>query len=698
MIGFEFSSPESRWLEELEHPQATTRGFAALRLADLACERHEFARAIKLLQTAAHEGHVVVAPRAAFALGQVFSVELGDAHKAQLAYRLASDLSTPENVPDVVCNIAARWAVEGRTTDAISAYRGVMRAAESSSVSEPGDASVAAYRLGHLLSEIGDSLGAEEAWRWAISTGDEAAAPHAAIALAELLGGNPDRARDVDSLLIWTMRANHPACSPEAGYKLACRCRKAGLDTRALELYQQVVACGQPEFAVDAQCAIDELLDARVSSYQSQVLEEHYGAAFPSARGTRRRMAVAAVGFGSSTAASRTQSIIPRSAAGQLRARDELPAKRWTRRSLPGRCAIAWLDVKTRRSARREGASRRPLEQLYAGGLGKTVPAYQLLVGSKLRDCWLEALAVIAGAFFHEANGELQTLEHTRGELVEALKVARERVTHVPKIKLDLWTQVAIVLATVLGMITTWGFIQGLEWPLPVAFLASLSLAAFEVAIAGLFGLSVHALVKDEPDNQFALTVKERRLFLSSAVVTGLVSAVAVVVLAKVRGGYGSHQVVWLLLSLGLVVFSAYGGAALYDNKFEQEVKRIEGDLSKVLGKINALQNAFRAKGRSTMATGRSLCGVAAQIHHRGERAFVKSWRRRHRRADAVVPSLPAFEVPSDGELREQLLVPMYEFGELVAGEIVAFSSPRRHGAGLAGPPVPPGNAQGRSS
>lgn len=292
MGSFDFSSYESRWLEQLGHPDVATRGFAALRLADVACERHEFDRAITLLQTAAHEGHAIVSSRAAFALGQIFSIELAEPHKAQLAYRMASDLSTPEDVPDVVCNIAARWAVEGRVTDAISAYRGVIEAAHASSDDAAmDDRCVAAYRLGHLLSEAGDSTGAEDAWRWAINADDEVAAPHAAIALAELLAGEPGRGQEVDDLLTRAMRARHPDCSPRAAYELAGRYRQAGRDYRALQLYRQVVECGHPDFAAGAHRAIDELLDKRVSSYQAQVLEEHYRVVAPRAYRSKRRMA-----------------------------------------------------------------------------------------------------------------------------------------------------------------------------------------------------------------------------------------------------------------------------------------------------------------------------------------------------------------------------------------------------------------------
>lgn len=309
----EFSSHESRWLEQLADSDAATRGFAALRLADVACERHEFDQAIKLLETAAYEGHAIIAPRAAFALGQIFSIELGESHKAQLAYRLASDLSTPEDVPDVVCNIAARWAVEGRTSEAINAYRGVIQAVESSSDdASMDDRSVAAYRLGHLLSEAGDSAGAEEAWRWAINADDEVAAPHAAIALAELLAGDPGRGRDVDDLLTWAMHAHHPDCSPQAAFLLAGRCRQAARDYRALDLYRQVAECGHPDFAADAKRAMDELLDKRVSSYQSRVLEEHYGAS-PAYR-RKRRMAI----HGSSSSSSATALTFEDSRGGSL--------------------------------------------------------------------------------------------------------------------------------------------------------------------------------------------------------------------------------------------------------------------------------------------------------------------------------------------------------------------------------------------
>jgi hypothetical protein len=283
-----------------------------------------------------------------------------------------------------------------------------------------------------------------------------------------------------------------------------------------------------------------------------------------------------------------------------------------------------------------------------------------------------------------------------------ALEIARKRATHVPKIKLDIWTQMAIVLATVLGMITTWSFIQSLEWPFPVAATAALALAAFEVAIAAMFGLSVHALVMDEPETPFVLSVKLHRLFFASALLTGTVSGVSVFVLAAIRGS-GGHEVLWMLLGLGLVAFSAYGGAALHDNKFENAVKHLEKREHKVVTEVNRLETKYDAEVQATMTKGRGLCGSATQIDHRAAKAFVHTWRKHHREPSAVVPELPQLQVPSDNDLRRRLIVAMYKSRgvEVLDGEVVQGGlrrmRPRRGPVPLA-KALPSGSAEGRTS
>ena len=278
MASYKLTSPEGRWLDELAHGDADTRAFAALGLSGLAREHEEYDRAATLLQTVLHEGHPVAAPRAAFALAQIYSDELLEPHKAELAYRTAAALAKADVVPDVVCNLAARWTVQGRTDSAVEAYRAIVEAAHLRLSGELGleVGPVAAYRLGHLLSETGDGPGAEAAWRWAIETGDDEAAPHSALALAEMLSGKPDRAQDVDALLGFALSVDHPDCSPDAAYRMAVRAQDAGLRSRALELYRRVAASQHHDFAQRAQQAVKTLVDDHVSGYLQIVLERQY--------------------------------------------------------------------------------------------------------------------------------------------------------------------------------------------------------------------------------------------------------------------------------------------------------------------------------------------------------------------------------------------------------------------------------------
>ncbi len=362
----------------------------------------------------------------------------------------------------------------------------------------------------------------------------------------------------------------------------------------------------------------------------------------------------------------------------------------------PSHVALMRLLVTTRRSARKEAAVDVPLQRMSNGVAEEAVPDFQLLLDSKLSDTWLQRLAATAAADFTSLNAALETHARERERLRELLREARARVTHVPRFKLDAWTQVAIVLATVLGMITTWPFIQDMEWPFPIAALASVALAAFEVAIAGLLGWSVHALAMDDPDTPFELSVKQHRLFVACAVIAGLISIVAVVVLAVVRG---DGRPVWLLLGAGIVALSAYGGLVLHDNKFEQAAKLIEKHLTAVESKLDDLKNAYIAKEHATMADGRSLRGLAAQIDQRVARVFVNTWRRHHRSPGATAPRLPQLELPTDYELRRRLLIAMFdvEDWQAVDGDIVqarpiplhAKPAPRRRRRAL-----PPGSEE----
>ena len=321
---------------------------------------------------------------------------------------------------------------------------------------------------------------------------------------------------------------------------------------------------------------------------------------------------------------------------------------------LPGKISVFALDRKVRKIAIREASSPNPL----ADG---DLPSYQRLLHTTLRDSWLESLAAIAGAKLTAINRDLENGERDRDQLLERVPVARENAKYMPKFKLDVTTQLAIVLAQVLGLATTWPFIQTLGWPFPIAALLAFALAAFEVAIAVLFGLSLHALVMDEPKTPFYLTVKQNRLFRACALLTGTVAFASVIVLAALRG-HDNHQIVWVILGLGLVAFSAYGGAAINDSRFEQAAKRLEKELKAAQDRIVALQNAFRATTRATMATGRGLCGAASQIAQRTAAAFAKSYRRHNRGDgdDVVVPTLPQLSVPSDADLRARLLIEMY--------------------------------------
>jgi hypothetical protein len=169
----------------------------------------------------------------------------------------------------------------------------------------------------------------------------------------------------------------------------------------------------------------------------------------------------------------------------------------------------------------------------------------------------------------------LETLRHERDELRERLKLARADAGHVPMLQLDVWTTMAIVLAVMLGEVTTWPYVQTLDLPVGLALAAGFSLTVSQVVLGALFGRTLHAVMMDEVSTPFMLTVKQHMVFRASACLFGLLAVSLAVALASIRG-----DVVFVILGLGLVVLSAYAGAAVNDNRFSRVVTRIEKQIT----------------------------------------------------------------------------------------------------------------------
>lgn len=296
---------------------------------------------------------------------------------------------------------------------------------------------------------------------------------------------------------------------------------------------------------------------------------------------------------------------------------------------------------------------------------------------ARLRQNWLQALAAVAAGVFAVINARLETLGRQREHLRKAVLEAEKNATEDPKVKVETWMVLAIVLSFILAIITTWSFVETLEFPYPIAALATLGLATFEVAIAGLLGICVYALAKDIPDSPFELNPKEHSFFLAGAVSAGLISVAAVIYLASIRG-HGRELVLWIVLGAGIVAISAYCGAAWYDGRFVRARATAYKDLDDAETEINTLKNTYDRTKRAVLANGKALGGIASQIHRRAQVEFERGWRRWHRKNSGAVPSLPKFEVPSDAELKILLIVPMYpiEDWKIVDGDDVVDAEP----------------------
>src|SRR5580700_7965690 len=249
------------------------RAHAGLRLAELAREDGDVHYAHSLLKDVCDTAEPVFAPRAAFTLGQLLT-DIGDANDAGVAFALAAQLSNPATTPDVNLNLAARWASCGRITEAISQYTSVIDAVTNASDEwMREEATLAAVRLGDLLTEIGDVHHAEHSYRMALTSGDDDISPQATFRLAMLIRDMPSRHDELDALLEMTLTLDHPECSPNAALWLAARAAGRGDYVRASDLLELVIECQHPDYAPLALRGRDALLRNQTLKDLHEVLE-----------------------------------------------------------------------------------------------------------------------------------------------------------------------------------------------------------------------------------------------------------------------------------------------------------------------------------------------------------------------------------------------------------------------------------------
>jgi hypothetical protein len=329
----------------------------------------------------------------------------------------------------------------------------------------------------------------------------------------------------------------------------------------------------------------------------------------------------------------------------------------------PTRRARWWLTWLTRRSAAREAANPNAgirLERGIATIVGEL--AYQRVVGEALRR-WIERTAARAASAFAALNQALAEVRRLELVLIEELASELEKARRVAvRLEVSTVTLVALIVAGALGMATAWPFFHAQAWPLPLMLLAAIGVAAVEIALAAGTGALIYALVLDEYRSVFELTPKQRTWTLVSALAFGAMTLVLVIALSFLRGS-GFDRLLWLALGVAAAGLGSYTGAAAYESRHHLKARALRKQLHKTQSKADMVRSAYGALERDTMACGRTHRSVAADVEHRGELAYEKTWRRYHRDPAEVMPTMPPLDLPTDKELERALLVPLRDPG-----------------------------------
>jgi tetratricopeptide (TPR) repeat protein len=227
---------EEQWLRRLRAGD----GEAGLRLSELLQIRGENGYAEEVLRHTAR-GSGPVAARAAFALGLLL-VERGYPGEAHEAFRAANNVADAGDSPDVVLNLAARWAALGRRSDAKQAYRSVVQHAP-----DRRDRALAAFRLSSLELEDDNCDAAIDLLRLAAADGMEDLAPVAKLELGRALGDESTEQRE--ALYREVVESDHPDCAPEAAVRLSELLTNRGEVAEAHRFLDLAIASEHPEWA-----------------------------------------------------------------------------------------------------------------------------------------------------------------------------------------------------------------------------------------------------------------------------------------------------------------------------------------------------------------------------------------------------------------------------------------------------------------
>ena len=247
---------ERRWWNELRCGDAATSSTAAFALAALLCERERGEEAEAILRDFSKADSDPIAAAATIRLAQLIERQNGS-EEAALAFEAAASRASATDSPDVLLDLAARWATMGEIRRADEAYRNI-----GQECANPGLRAVAGFRLGVMQREAGLLRSAIHSWELSLEEASALLRPHLLVSLAEaLLDGDAVPLDRAEALLQEVIDSDHPDLAPRAALRLARLKRGQGEFIDAYRLVQLVVNSEHPVFGPQAERERDRLVD-----------------------------------------------------------------------------------------------------------------------------------------------------------------------------------------------------------------------------------------------------------------------------------------------------------------------------------------------------------------------------------------------------------------------------------------------------
>ncbi|MFC5822280.1 trypsin-like peptidase domain-containing protein [Nonomuraea insulae] len=235
---------------ESGHPGAAPA--ATLDLAELAYREGDEETTRELLDEMVEEDHPDFAPRAGRLLGNLLASQ-GDIAGAEAAYLRAIEAHNSYWSPMATIELAILLAQQ----DAGQAPRSRTLLEEVVAEGHPDHAPRAADLLGDLLAGLGDTVGAQAAYRNAIGSGHDYWAPMAKLDLAALLGQLDERPMAaIETLLGEVAGAPHPDHGPRAAEMLGELMAETGRPGEAERHFQEAIDREHPYWSPLAQIGL----------------------------------------------------------------------------------------------------------------------------------------------------------------------------------------------------------------------------------------------------------------------------------------------------------------------------------------------------------------------------------------------------------------------------------------------------------